>query len=283
MPEPASRFTLIDIDEPMTSEPTPSPPDYLNQPRKTLWSIATLITLGLYAGITAWWLHVSPVARAQAAPAAMMIELAATPVAQAVVQDLQVAPDKLVQKQHSTPSAKPPVAVVKKAPPTPRPTPAKQASSPLKDTAHGAWSSAPEQAPQFAAAPNKQDEQPASSATTAPPKLDAQIAHTTSANQSSRGSADPAQQVQWQAQLLAHLERFKRYPQNARDRGDRGVAYLRFEIDSNGKVLDARIVRSAGFTDLDQATLDMISRASPVPRPPEGSKLRFTVPVVFAK
>ncbi|NVZ82884.1 energy transducer TonB [Pseudomonas yamanorum] len=83
--------------------------------------------------------------------------------------------------------------------------------------------------------------------------------------------------------LLAHLERFKRYPQNARDRGDRGVAYLRFEIDSNGKVLSASIVRSAGFAELDAATLDMISRSSPVPRPPEGSKLRFTVPVVFAK
>ena len=61
------------------------------------------------------------------------------------------------------------------------------------------------------------------------------------------------------------------------------MAYLRFEIDSNGKVLSATVVRSAGFSELDNATLDMINRASPVPRPPEGSKLRFTVPVVFSK
>lgn len=276
---------LINFDELMTSEPSPSAiPDYLNQSRKTLWSVATLITLGLYAGITAWWLHNSPTALAQAAPAAMMIELAATPVAQAVTEDLQVAPDKVVQQQQSTPLPKPPKEAVKKVIPVTRPTPARQASSPLRDAASGSWSSTPEHAPQFQAPAKRQDEQAASSsATTAPPKLDTQPARTTAASQSSRASADPAQQVQWEAQLVAHLERFKRYPQNARDRGDRGVAYLRFEIDSDGKVLSTRIVRSAGFTELDQATLDMISRASPVPCPPEGSKLRFTVPVVFAR
>ncbi|WP_300719373.1 energy transducer TonB [Pseudomonas sp.] len=256
---------------------------YLNRSRKTLWSVATLITLSVYAGIIAWLLHDAPVATAAAAPAAMMIELAAAPVAQAVEEDLHVAPDKVVQKQVSTPTVQPPKTVVKKVTPTARPTPAKQATSPLKDSAYGRYSSAPDHAPELATAPHKQAQQPAPSATTAPPKLDAQPASTTAASQSSRGTADPAQKVQWRAQLLAHLERFKRYPQNARDRGDRGVAYLRFEIDSNGKVLSASIVRSAGFSDLDSTTLDMIARASPVPRPPEGITLRFTVPVVFAK
>lgn len=257
--------------------------DYLNPPRKTLWSVATLITLGSYAGITAWLLYSPTVSVAEAAPAAMIIELAAAPVAQAVEDDLQVAPDKVVQKQLNTPSEKPPKEVVKKVIPAKKPSPAKQATSPLKDTAQGSYSSAPEHARDFEAAPEKHEEQPAPSATTAPPKLDAQTADTTAANQSSRGNVDPALKLQWEAQLLAHLERFKRYPQNARDRGDRGVAYLRFEIDSNGKVLSTSVVRSAGFAELDAATLDMISRASPVPRPPEGSKLRFTVPVVFAK
>lgn len=256
---------------------------YLNQSRKTLWSVATLMTLSVYTGITVWLLHTSPIPSAEAAPAAMMIELAAVPVAQVVEQDLQVAPDKLMQKQISTPSAKPPKEVVKKITPTPQPSPAKQAKSPFKDTAHGTYQSAPLQGSEIQAPPKKQEEQPASSTTTAPPKLDAQKAATTAAAESSRGAADPALKVQWEAQLLAHLERFKRYPQNARDRGDRGVAYLRFEIDNNGKVLSATVVRSAGFSELDNATLDMINRASPVPRPPEGSKLRFTVPVVFSK
>ncbi len=276
----ASRFTLIPIDEPMIPK---TAPDYLNPPRKALWSVATLITLSVYAGLIAWWLHTPSVTVAEAAPAAMMIELAAAPVAQVVEEDLQVAPDKVVQKQLNTPSEKPPREVPRKIVAATRPSMAKTATSPLQDTARGTYSSAPNHAAEFETAPKKQDEQPAPSTTTAPPKLDTHTADTTAANQSSRGAADPAQKVQWEAELLAHLERYKRYPQNARDRGDRGVAYLRFEIDSNGKVLSASIVRSAGFTELDTATLDMINRASPVPRPPEGSKTRFTVPVVFAK
>lgn len=257
--------------------------DYLNRPRRTLWSLATLITLGVYAALAAWWLYTPALDVAQAAPAAMMIELAAAPVTQAVEEDLQVAPDRTIQKQLDTPSDKPPQPVPKKMPPSPRPTATKPATSPLEDSSRGTWSSAPDHAAEFESVPRKQVEPATPSATTAPPKLDTHTADTTAADQSSRGSVDPALKVQWEAELLAHLERFKRYPQNARDRGDRGVAYLRFEIDSNGKVIASSIVRSTGLADLDAATLDMISRASPVPRPPQGSKMRFTVPVVFAQ
>ncbi|HEK1686353.1 TPA: energy transducer TonB [Pseudomonas putida] len=258
-------------------------PDYLNPPRKALWSVATLISLSAHASVIAWWLHTPSVIVAEAAPAAMIIELADTPKAQAVEEDLQVAADKLVQKQLKTLSEKPPIEVSRKVLAAARPSTAKTATSPLPDTSQGTYSSAPNHAAQFESASKKQDEQPAPSATTAPPKLDTHTVDITAAKQSSRGAADPAQKVQWEAELLAHLERYKRYPRNARDRGDRGVAYLRFEIDGNGKVVSASVVRSAGFTELDAATLDMINRASPVPRPPEGSKTRFTVPVVFAK
>ncbi|AZP71154.1 hypothetical protein EJJ20_15040 [Pseudomonas poae] len=94
-------------------------PDYLNPPRKALWSIATLITLSVYAALIAWWLHTPVVAVAEAAPAAMMIELAAAPVAQAVEEDLQVAPDKVVQKQLNAPSVKPAKALPKRSCPQP--------------------------------------------------------------------------------------------------------------------------------------------------------------------
>ena len=45
----------------MTSEPSPSAiPDYLNQSRKTLWSVATLITLGLIPALYAAAYRVHP-------------------------------------------------------------------------------------------------------------------------------------------------------------------------------------------------------------------------------
>ena len=50
----------------------------------------------------------------------------------------------------------------------------------------------------------------------------------------------------WQSLLVATLERSKRYPSEARARGEQGVAQLAFSIDRNGGVHHARIVHSSG-------------------------------------
>lgn len=88
----------------------------------------------------------------------------------------------------------------------------------------------------------------------------------------------------WQSQLNAHLNRNKRYPAEARRQRQEGIPQLQFTIDAAGNVLSARIVRSSGFPALDQAAIDMINRASPVPAPPAAmaqSRLTLTVPVNF--
>src|SRR6185312_6789665 len=45
----------------------------------------------------------------------------------------------------------------------------------------------------------------------------------------------------WKTQLVAKLERSKRYPSEAR--GDQGTAQLAFSVDRQGSVHNARIVR----------------------------------------
>ena len=88
----------------------------------------------------------------------------------------------------------------------------------------------------------------------------------------------------WQSQLNAHLNRNKRYPADARRQRQEGIPQLQFTIDAAGNVLSARIVRSSGIPVLDQAAIDMINRASPVPAPPASlakSRLTLTVPVNF--
>ncbi|MFK0686400.1 energy transducer TonB [Ochrobactrum sp. BD61] len=92
------------------------------------------------------------------------------------------------------------------------------------------------------------------------------------------GSVSPAK---WQSRLMAHLERRKRYPSGARSRREEGTAYVRFRIDDAGNVLSASLARSSGFPELDNAVVDLVRRASPVPAPPPGVNKIITAPVRF--
>jgi periplasmic protein TonB len=94
----------------------------------------------------------------------------------------------------------------------------------------------------------------------------------------------PSSVVRWQSLLAAHIEHFKRYPTEARSRGDQGTAKVAFTIDHEGHLLSSRIVESSGSAALDQETLAMLARAQPMPRPPDrvhDTELTFVVPVRF--
>ncbi|BEV46857.1 TonB family protein [Afipia carboxidovorans] len=86
----------------------------------------------------------------------------------------------------------------------------------------------------------------------------------------------------WQKELVAHLDRHKRYPA---DRSDVSVKIMvSFEIDRTGRLIATTIAQGSGDPEFDQAALAMLKRSDPVPAPPplvadEG--LTFTLPVVF--
>ncbi|MBK0032592.1 energy transducer TonB [Erwinia sp. S43] len=86
----------------------------------------------------------------------------------------------------------------------------------------------------------------------------------------------------WQARLMAHLERRKRYPADARSRGETGTVYVRFSIDDAGNVLSITLARSSGHGELDDEVLSLVRRASPVPAPPSGANRTITAPVQFS-
>jgi len=88
----------------------------------------------------------------------------------------------------------------------------------------------------------------------------------------------------WQGLVLTDLEAHKRYPPEARERGEQGVVYLRFAMDRHGKVLSSGVQRSSGFDDLDEETLELIQRSQPLPPPPStvaGNTLELVVPIQF--
>ena len=92
------------------------------------------------------------------------------------------------------------------------------------------------------------------------------------------GAVSPAK---WQSRLMAHLERRKRYPAGARRRREEGTAHVRFAIDDGGNVRSVELVRSSGHSELDEAVVALVRRASPVPAPPPGAPHEITAPVRF--
>ncbi|MGQ7791111.1 energy transducer TonB family protein [Faunimonas sp. B44] len=100
--------------------------------------------------------------------------------------------------------------------------------------------------------------------------------------QPSRGAAPSVSPARWQARLLGHLERYKRFPAAARARRAEGTAHVRFSIDGGGNVLDVALARSSGVPELDQEVVAMVRRASPVPAPPADAPRTITAPVRFS-
>ena len=88
----------------------------------------------------------------------------------------------------------------------------------------------------------------------------------------------------WKSALVAQLERNKRYPPEARSRGDQGVAQLAFSIDRHGGVHNVRVVHSSGSSVLDQETVALAYRAQPLPAPPpevSGAQIPIVVPIRY--
>ena len=88
----------------------------------------------------------------------------------------------------------------------------------------------------------------------------------------------------WEGKVLARMERFRRYPTASRAKQEQGVVYLRCRIDRDGQVLAAAIEHSSGSAALDQAALDTLQRAAPLPRIPKErpDPLELSIPVEFS-
>ncbi len=102
--------------------------------------------------------------------------------------------------------------------------------------------------------------------------------------QAQRSVSDSMAVPNWKRQVVARLERNKRYPAAARARNETGTAQLAFSLDRQGKVTAARIFKSSGSASLDAETLELVRRAQPFPAPPAamaGVRIDLMVPVRF--
>ncbi|HEB9328827.1 TPA: energy transducer TonB [Campylobacter coli] len=100
-------------------------------------------------------------------------------------------------------------------------------------------------------------------------------------------SGNAKEQVKsYQALLMAHLTKFKKYPQEAIVQKQEGVVRIRVSIDESGNVLSKELKKSCPYAALNDEALSLFKRASPLPKPPKeilknGDKISFVMPIDY--
>ncbi|MCA0400278.1 MAG: energy transducer TonB [Proteobacteria bacterium] len=102
----------------------------------------------------------------------------------------------------------------------------------------------------------------------------------------SRGGSSGAEQTAgasamsgYRARIIAHLNRFKNYPDQARDRGISGQNAITLTLGRDGRVIASSLANSSGQSLLDSATLAAARRAQPFPAMPESGPTSFTLTI----
>lgn len=253
------------------------------------YALAGATILAVHAGVAAWAMQSrpEPLAEAPFSESAVMIDLAPEPEAP-ITEDSQMSE----QRHDAPPPETDPIEApedlnpvetedtpdpVEDAPPlekveeVPELEPMEEPELPVIDTAEAVFPAKPEPRPEKPKVVEKARPAPPKKA---PPKE--------AVRQTAKAPAVSAAGSQrWHAKLMAHLERRKRYPAAAKRQRKEGVATVRFSIDPSGNILSARLARSSGVPELDEAVMAMIQRSSPVPPPPPGTSLDIQVPVRF--
>lgn len=86
-------------------------------------------------------------------------------------------------------------------------------------------------------------------------------------------------------ELMAWMNQHKRYPVELKKKKQQGVVELEFTVNRDGQVLDAKVAKSCGHGSLDQAALQMLEDAAPLPPIPEfirQDSLTLLIPVEYS-
>ena len=88
----------------------------------------------------------------------------------------------------------------------------------------------------------------------------------------------------WKTQIVALIERNKRYPESAQSRRQQGIALVVFTLDRQGNVTDSHVSRSSGVAALDEEAIALLRRVQPFPKPPAdipGDSVPVSLPLRF--
>ena len=257
--------------------------EYLADLRRWLISGAIIVSAhgGIAAGMVNWRDEIEPAEPA----AAIVIEFAPMPVAPTMPQTniapgpeqvmSDASPNKPVESLEEKQKVEEKVVSrpVEEPPPEVKPAPNPEvAVEPPREVQQ----ETPRQAPRLPA--------PTTSAPVAIPERTAALPAAPTQGQATPQNSSAL--AAWRSQILAVIERNKRYPETSARRGEQGVAQVFFSLDRQGRVIDSRVVRSSGASALDEEALALLRRAQPFPPvPPEilGDRVNLILPLRFVK
>ena len=205
------------------------------------WAVAALAILALHAAIVTavvWWYARKPV-RPDIVPA-IAVTLAPVESSSPEIQNQDIAVGPTMQQAEAAP----------REPPKVEEKPVEQVVQPPPQTAE---ITLPQVEPKPVEKP-KPEERPPAPETRAPQK-------TEHIGQFTQAGSDA-----YDALVLGHLERFKRYPSAAG--GAQGRVAVRFVLNRAGAVIESAVTKSSGNNVLDREVLESLRRASPFPRFP---------------
>ncbi len=87
--------------------------------------------------------------------------------------------------------------------------------------------------------------------------------------------------IDWRQLLRQRIERAKRYPALARRLGMEGTVHVEFRIARDGSVEGVKVAKSSGYPVLDEASVQAIKRAVPLPIVP--GKIRVPISYLLHK
>jgi protein TonB len=97
--------------------------------------------------------------------------------------------------------------------------------------------------------------------------------------------SDADVKASYEQMISLWIQKFKLYPESAREQGMQGSTVVRIRIDRRGNIRWSELEGNTGYPELDRAALDMVRRANPVPAVPDeypaGEMFEFLIPVNY--
>jgi len=260
--------------------------DYIEtrRSRGIRWTSAAMLAIALHAGAALALLQ-PRVDDDQDVAGAIAIELAPITAAPALTS-ADIAPGPLMQEEApATKARKQTKETVAEKMPNVEPAPLAPEPAVRLPAPQPVDKERPEAKVDDKAAP-EQNSQQASAApmTTAPPPSEAKASGAVAAPAPGLSAIAAKAEATWHKSLVAHINRYKRYPAEARAHKIEGIVSVEFTLDRLGQIVSSRVTHSSGSPVLDEEAVTLLRRASPFPAPPQEvppAGIHLTLPIRF--